>query len=56
MKKWNPPESCFDFDRKMPEGDKVLFLCNIRFYFMVAGFTNFSLLPEVDKRVEIETI
>ena len=33
----------------MAVGDKVLLLRNICFYFMVAGFTYFSLLPEVDK-------
>ena len=51
-KQWNPPESCFDFDRKTAEGDKVLFLRNICFYFTVARFTYFSLLPEVDKRID----
>ena len=49
MKKWNPPECCFDFDWKMPEGNKVLLLRHIRFYFRVACFIYFSLLPEVDK-------
>ena len=52
MNKWNPLESCFAFDRKMPEGNTILFLHNIRFYFMVAGFTYFSLLSEVDKQLD----
>ena len=48
MKKWNPPESCFVFDRKRPAGGKRLFLYTFCFYFMVAGFIYFSLLPEVN--------
>ena len=49
MKKWNPPEGCFQFDRKQPEGDKRVFLLTFCFYFRVAHFTYFSLLLEVDK-------
>ena len=40
---------CFEFDRKKRPGGKVSFLCHICFYFMVAGFTYWSLHPVVDK-------
>ena len=49
MKKLNPPESCFVFDRKRPAGGEGLILRTFCFYFMVAGFTYCSLRPEVDK-------
>ena len=49
VKKWKPPERCFRFDRKQPEGDKRVFLLTFCLYFRVARFTYFSLLPEVDK-------
>ena len=41
---------CFEFDRKRRPGCKVSFLRNIPFYFMVAGFTYWSLHPVVDKK------
>ena len=46
--KQNPLESCFVFDRKMPEGGKRLFLFTFCFYFRLAWFNYWSLHPEVD--------
>ena len=40
---------CFEFDQKRRPDSKRLLLRTICFYFMVAGFTYLSLLPEVDK-------
>ena len=40
---------CFEFDRKRRPGGKDSFLCHICVYFRVAGFTYWSLHPEVDK-------
>ena len=40
---------CFEYDRKRGPGGKRLFLRTFCFYFMVAGFTYLSPLPEVDK-------
>ena len=37
----------------MPEGAKQLFLFTFCFYFMVAGFIYFSLLPKVDNIQDI---
>ena len=41
---------CFEFDRMLREGGKQSCLSTFLFYFMVAGFTYWSLHPEVDKR------
>ena len=42
---------CFEFERKRRADSKQLFLHTFCFYFMVAGFTYLSPLPEVDNKV-----
>ena len=42
---------CFEFDGKRGPGSKQLFLHTFCFYFMVAGFTYLSSLPEVHEIV-----
>ena len=44
---------CFEFDRKRQPDSKRLFLRTFCFYFMVAGFTYLSSLPEVDKNLAL---
>ena len=40
---------CFECDRMLRADSKQSLLSTFCFYFMVAGFTPFSLLPQVDK-------
>ena len=40
---------CFEFDRMLRADGKRVHLSTFLFYFMVAGFTYWSLLPQVDK-------
>ena len=39
---------CFEFDRMLRADSKRVLLSTFCFYFMVAGFTYLSPLPEVD--------
>ena len=47
---------CFGFDRKRRPGGKVSFLHHINVYFMVAGFTYWSLHPVVDKDLNLRDL